>query len=208
MTENQQQDCGQMRQWLLLADSGELESRRQARLEAHLRGCADCRRCRDESRLLLAAAGRALTAAEPAAATLARIRRRARSRVSRPGAHILNWPRPLVLAAACAASLLLVLGGMLMLSRGTGEGSGLAGGPGAAANDEQLLDALVDEYMSAAPEAELDDDTERLAAQLLLIEALDREELIESGEIIQPLESGTTGLRSRNTPGSPPTGSV
>lgn len=104
-------NCEQARNELLLHQSGELESDRQAALQSHLAGCPECRRFSADSESLADAARQALRSGAPAHETMADIKLRARSFIAAQPGPAASLPsgwtplRKLALAASIAVAL-------------------------------------------------------------------------------------------------------
>lgn len=100
-------ECGREKE-MLLAETGELSSRRLERLERHLAECETCRDDRVRMQSIVADAGHALSNREPSRAVITRIESLA---ADRPAPRFLAFPVPVVRTLAYAAILALLLGG-------------------------------------------------------------------------------------------------
>ena len=102
-------NCSATEREILLAEAGDLTSRRQQRLETHLAACPRCRAYREAVRRIEAAGRDALPEAVPSATALAAIRAAAEER--QRSDRVLVFRQPAARALAYAAALLLILGG-------------------------------------------------------------------------------------------------
>jgi predicted anti-sigma-YlaC factor YlaD len=105
--------CRTARRYVSLAVDGELDARRSARLEGHLRECEECRALEADLRDVIAAAP-ALRGPEPSAAVWDRIRAGLTAAERRPARGGL-WASPaLRYAGAAALALVVVVSGLLI----------------------------------------------------------------------------------------------
>lgn len=183
-------DCNTAQKKILLAQSGELGRRDEQRLLEHLSACRDCRLYMGDADKIVGLARDSLRERGPSSSVLAGITAAAEQRVRK--GKIIAFPWAAVRLAACAAVLVFVIGGGLMVSRW---GSG-----------DEMLDEELEEMLAKAvseevglPDAEVDEDAASLAEQLVLLEELDIEEFLEDEKLIQQLESESTDLQSRST---------
>jgi len=110
-------NCDDFEKQVLLEQSGELDEGGRALLEQHQAHCSRCRAYRATAMDIVDAA-RTTLPAEPGADTLRQIRIRAAARTRSP---VMLLYRPRVQALACAATLLLAVGGWLLLAPRNGE---------------------------------------------------------------------------------------
>jgi anti-sigma factor RsiW len=146
---------------ILLAESGELTARRAERLERHLAECAACRDYRARMRAIAAEAEHAFAGREPAAETLARVRKAV---AVRPASRVLAFPPGAVRALAYAATLALLLGGWFLATslRREGRIGTLNAAVIMVAEADAMNDAEVDEGAPAEPLRALAQDLLRL----------------------------------------------
>jgi hypothetical protein len=101
---------------MLLAETGELSTRRGTALNEHLAGCPSCRKYQVTIRRLTDTTQLQQTDAEPSAAVMTRIL--AEARAQHPGPHrMLFWRPALVRSLGLAASMMLVVGAWFYYSR-------------------------------------------------------------------------------------------
>lgn len=108
--------CGEFEEQILLEQSGELDGHARSLLEKHRERCSRCRAYSGATAALVGAA-RAALSDEPGAEVLRRIRTQAARRTNSP---VILLYRPGVQALACAAALLLVVGGWRLLAPRSG----------------------------------------------------------------------------------------
>lgn len=110
--------CRTAQRYVSLAVDGELDARRSARLERHLRECQECRALDADLRDMIAAAP-ALRGPEPSAAVWDRIRAGLTAAERRPARGGL-WASPALRYAGAAALALVVVISGLLIGRRTG----------------------------------------------------------------------------------------
>ena len=140
--------CRKAQKFVSLAVDGELDARRTARLERHMRDCAACRTLFEDFRGLAAEASN-LRGPEPSEAVWMRIRARLTAPEGRPAAEgIRAWARPhslwlspaLRYAGAAALALVIIVSAIIIGLR-----PGPAGAPAGLGERERYTLAKLDE---------------------------------------------------------------
>ena len=184
-------NCDRIRQWLLLAASGELPSRHRRRMEEHVASCEDCRAFAS----LLGpadAAGACLPDSGPSDRVLHAIRVAAQEHCAARTPVAAPWSRPPILALALAASLVVSLAGWFLVGR-----------EGRAERIHTMKSAITmvvaaDSQEVATTDAERPD-LRALARQLLAMEGLSLEETGEDDLFNRLEELPPTAPLSRST---------
>lgn len=200
-------NCSRAERMILLSQTDELSGMAAARLRRHLAACGRCRAYGEDVLRLASAAHAALPEGEPGNAVTARIRERAVAGLSRKS-NVLFWPgigfigRYGRLAAACAASALLLAGAWVVSTRETRHRNERVAGVSA------LMAILSEEQSEAAEHFDRADkgDLKALAKQLLMFEGMgfgEEENLeedfipLDERQTITPQEHSAAGLRMR-----------
>jgi hypothetical protein len=105
-------NCKTYHDLVLLADSGEIDTRRRQELERHLAECGDCRAYRSDTRRMLAISKPVLDADGPGRHVIERIHDAA---LDAPRGSVILFRRRVAQALACAAALTAIAGGAALL---------------------------------------------------------------------------------------------
>jgi hypothetical protein len=176
-------NCNEMERKILLSGSGELSEAEEATLNEHVAGCAQCRAYQLDSVGIVKKVSDLLPAEEPSAATVASIISAAEEKISR--GKIIQFPLHTLQLAACAAVLVLVAGGVLMLP----------GGGQADRIDE--MNAIIAVVSDSQEEMTEEDALYDLADQLLQLQGFMDDDSIETEYPDE--EQLPTALRLRST---------
>ncbi len=118
--------CRKAHELISLAVDGELDARRSARLERHLRGCEECREVAADLKAMVSAA-QSLRGPEPSEAVWTRIRAGLTAPERRP-ATVSLWASPALRYAGVAAlAMILVVAGVIIGRLTEGPGISAAG---------------------------------------------------------------------------------
>ncbi len=189
--------CDEMRQLILLEDSGELTREKAGELGRHLAECSECDAYRNDVGLLMQEGRSALPDAAPSAEAVSSILEQA----ARPQ-NVVRFPNLWRYAAAAAAVLVLLAGTYTALYN---PADNPADTEGYGVDDLQIMVAFASDGSVEAPEQEGSADNEQqlksLANTLLRLQGFTIEEEAEPEDITDLFLP--TALQSRSTPASP-----